>query len=105
MRREDKEKCQLCGGIKHERGNVYNSGYPICECPVRHGKQRRIAKDMTRHHIKARSLGGADSDDNIILKSVLDHRAWHQLFGRSSPKEAIQIIIKYWTKKGVLEDE
>jgi len=67
-------------------------------------KRKERYRSLTRHHILPRSLGGSDDDGNIIIKSVKDHQAWHQLFGLSTPKEAIEIIRKYWTKNGKIEE-
>lgn len=55
-----------------------------------------------RHHIIPRVLCkrlGIDKDfeGNVIRVRTSKHRAWHTLFGSSTPEEAIAIILDEWS--------
>jgi len=56
-----------------------------------YGKNKRVGK-LTRHHNKARSLGGTYAENNIFMLSTKHHQAYHALFGLRTFDEAIQVL-------------
>jgi hypothetical protein len=49
---------------------------------------------LTRHHDKARSLGGTYAPDNIFMLSVEHHRAYHRLFGLRTFAESARVLMR-----------
>ena len=48
------------------------------------------------HHRKPRSIGGENSDRNLITIQDNFHKAWHVLFKNYSPDKICKIINKYY---------
>lgn len=47
---------------------------------------------LTRHHIKPRSRGGRDEEQNILHKTEFIHQAWHNLFINKLLDEIIRYL-------------
>ena len=55
-------------------------------------KRKKGYPRRTRHHRKPRSIGGTNSDNNIILLERDEHEAWHLLFGNKTAQEICNLI-------------
>lgn len=59
------------------------------------GKKRHKMKryaNRNRHHLQAKSLGGKNTPQNLLLIKIERHRAWHDLFGLLNLEEVIQLL-------------
>jgi len=56
---------------------------------------------MTRHHRKARSNGGSDTNDNISFVEKKKHEAYHTLFDRKHPLVVLKETVRTWLPLGV----
>ena len=59
--------------------------------------QRRIYNKkckLTRHHNRAKSLGGDMSDWNIYKLTPEHHQAFHKLFGNRTFDEAAKVLLR-----------
>ena len=63
---------------------------------MRRKKPRNI--DENWHHRKPKKLGGSGKlgSPNMVLVSVIKHRAWHCLFLTKTPKDIARIINETW---------
>ena len=57
-------------------------------------RQRRKGKRMTKHHNKAKSLGGRADEWNLYKLSEEHHAAYHKLFGLRTFDEAAQVLLR-----------
>lgn len=50
------------------------------------------------HHRKPKKLGGSGRIDgpNMVEVSIVEHRAWHTLFGTKTPEEIAEVINRTW---------
>jgi hypothetical protein len=48
------------------------------------------------HHRRPKSLGGKTSRRNISNVSVVQHQAWHTLFGSREPEDIASYINAVW---------
>ena len=60
----------------------------------KHFHRRCNNKSKTKHHNKAKSLGGAFSKENIFILTTEHHRAYHLLFGLRTFKEAAAVLLR-----------
>ena len=62
-------------------------------------KRRRFylaPNSITRHHIKPKSVGGGDEEENIAKVQNKHHQLYHQLFITREPCEIITWLVKYF---------
>ena len=55
---------------------------------------RKKRKMLTRHHNKAKSLGGGYDNWNIYKLSPEHHQAYHKLFGLRTFDEAARVLLR-----------
>jgi len=55
-------------------------------------RKKKVSKGLTRHHNKAKSLGGTYAPNNIFMLTVEHHRAYHTLFGLRNFNQAIEVL-------------
>lgn len=55
---------------------------------------RHSSKMKTRHHNRAKSLGGSYDKSNIFMLNADKHRAYHLLFGLRTFKEAADVLLR-----------
>lgn len=55
---------------------------------------RRKKKHLTRHHDKAKSLGGTYDSWNIYKLSAEHHAAYHKLFGLRTFDQAAAVLLR-----------
>lgn len=60
----------------------------------RNRKARKVNNKLTRHHDKARSLGGTYAPENIFMLSVEHHRYYHGLFGLRTFAESARVLMR-----------
>lgn len=58
-------------------------------------------RDYNLHHRKPTSKGGTDDPKNMSKVSVVQHAAWHTLFGNKDPQEIVDIINQTWIDPSV----
>jgi len=59
-------------------------------------KKEITPKRMSMHHRQPCSHGGKGNPENISKVSMLEHRAWHQLFSNLTPYGIVEIINRIW---------
>jgi hypothetical protein len=52
--------------------------------------------EMTRHHRKARCIGGKTKQSNISVVSATRHEAFHTLFGIGDPELIARYLTNVW---------
>jgi hypothetical protein len=55
---------------------------------------RRFPGRNRHHFLKAKSLGGDKSVNNLLLMHIERHEAWHKLFGLMSAEEALELLAR-----------
>ena len=55
---------------------------------------RRKKPHLTKHHNKAKSLGGTYDSWNIYKLSAEHHQAYHKLFGLRTFDEAARVLLR-----------
>lgn len=72
----------------------------------RHKVQLKHLKGRDRHHFfRARSLGGSDTIDNLLLMDIERHRSWHGLFGLKSAEQALALLQRVVRAKARQKEE
>lgn len=61
-------------------------------------KRERARNEWNWHHRKPKKLGGSGkaTSPNMIEVRIVQHRAWHTLFGIKTPKEIADTINQIW---------
>ncbi len=59
--------------------------------------RRKRKNKLTRHHDKAKSLGGTYDSWNIYKLSAEHHQAYHKLFGLRTFDEAAAVLLRMQT--------
>lgn len=57
-------------------------------------RKRNRQSRLTRHHDKAKSLGGKYTHANIFLLTEEHHQAYHKLFGLMTFKQAAEVLMR-----------
>ena len=60
--------------------------------------KRAYKEDYNWHHRKPRKLGGSGkvTSPNMVQVPIVQHRAWHTLFGVKTPEEIARTINETW---------
>jgi len=58
--------------------------------------KRRKNRQIVKHHILPRSVGGGSSEENIIFVDQKKHEAYHTLFGDRRPEEILWHLWFQW---------
>lgn len=53
-------------------------------------------RKIGRHHIRPRSRGGTDDEENIVFIDIRRHETYHKLFDNKTPEEIIEYLVKYF---------
>lgn len=61
-------------------------------------KKDRVRNEWNWHHRRPKKLGGSGklTSPNMIHVPIVQHRAWHTLFGVKTPQEIADIINRTW---------
>lgn len=57
-------------------------------------KKRKHTNRLTKHHNKAKSLGGTYANWNIFMLSSEHHQAYHKLFGLMTFDQAAEVLLR-----------
>jgi DNA-binding GntR family transcriptional regulator len=58
-------------------------------------KQKRIARTITRHHVRPKSRGGSANPHNLMALTWERHQALHKCFGNRTIEEILDLLL-HW---------
>jgi len=81
----------LADGIASKNDRVYNYSELILN-----QLNKKIMRQLTKHHRKCRANGGTDDNGNIAMVTDRKHKAWHILFGTKGTGKIVWELNNIW---------